>query len=125
MVTYTPVWNKYRPAIIRMLIDSSTGTQEYKLSGHEFVALSGNKKLGYTFTLQVAKSKAVNNIKESAVAKDLLATLQSSPKAAELTDASTFEISLDKQFVLRVTNITTPKPELNTETHGEISSIIS
>ena len=124
MVTYTPVWNKYRPAIIRMLIDATTGPQEYKLSAHEFVALSGNKKLGYTFTLQVTKGKAINNIKDSAVAKDLLTTLQLSPKAAELTDTATFEITLDKQFVLRVTNIT-PKQELNTETHGEISSIIS
>lgn len=125
MVTYTPVWNKYRPAIIRMLIDSSTAPQEYKLSAHEFVALSGNKKLGYTFTLQVTRGKAINNIKESPVAKDLLTTLQLSPKASQLIDTATFEITLDKQFVLRVTNITLPKPELNTEAHGEISSIVS
>jgi hypothetical protein len=99
---YTAVWNKYRPVILQLMIGSSNGPQEYKLSGHEFKALNAKEKGGYSFTLQVSNGKAVNNIRNSMVAQDLLEILQQSPKAAALTAGATYEISLDKQFVLHV-----------------------
>jgi hypothetical protein len=103
--TYTPVWHKYRPAILKMMIDSAAEPQQYKLSDHEFRALNPKQKGGYTFTLQVAKNKLANNIKDYPVAQDLWEVLQLSPKASELIAVDGYEFSMDKQFILHVTKL--------------------
>jgi hypothetical protein len=100
--TYTPIWSKYRPAILKMMIDAANEPQSYQLSNHEFKALSANKKGGFTFTLQVAEGRAVSGLRDCLVAQDLWEILQLSPKASELISSSKFEFSLDKQFVLHV-----------------------
>ena len=99
---YTSLWNKYRPAILQLMIASSEKPQQYKLSGHEFKQLNSREKT-FSFSMQVFKGKAVTNIKKSVVAKDLLTVLELSKKAAELMDTKTYEIKLDKQFTLHVT----------------------
>ena len=105
MRTYTPLWNKYRPAILKMMVDSLETPQEYKLSAHEFKAMNSKQKGGYNFTLQIWKGRASNNIKSSVVAQDLLGILQLSRKASELIDEAPYEIALDKQFVLHVSKM--------------------
>jgi hypothetical protein len=104
---YTPVWHKYRPAILKMMLDAATAAepQQYRMSAHEFRALNAKQKGGYNFTLQVSKGKAINNIKASVVAQDLLEVLQLSKKAIELIDEAPYEISMDKQFVLHINKI--------------------
>jgi hypothetical protein len=99
---YTSLWNKYRPAILQLMIASSEKPQQYKLSSHEFKQLNSREK-SFSFSMQVFKGKAVTNIKKSVVAKDLLTVLELSKKAAELMDTKTYEIKLDKQFTLHVT----------------------
>ncbi len=99
---YSPVWNKYRPAILRMMVDAAGEPQQYKLSAHEFRALNTRQKGGFNFTLQVAKGKAVNNIRDSGVAQDLLEVLRLSKKGAELIEEASYDIVMDKQFVLHV-----------------------
>jgi hypothetical protein len=89
-----------------MMLDAAEEPQQYKLSAHEFKALNAKQKGGYNFTLQVSKGKAVNNIKESLVAQDLLDVLQLSRKACELVEIATYEIMMDKQFVLHVNKMT-------------------
>ena len=103
---YTSLWNKYRPAILQLMIASSEKPQQYKLSGHEFKQLNSKEKT-FSFSMQVTKGKAVTNIKKSVVAKDLLTVLELSKKAAELMDTKTYEIKLDKQFTLHVTQCET------------------
>lgn len=76
--------------------------QEYKLFIHEFKAAGEKVKSGYSFSLEVAKGKALNNIKNSSAAQDLLDMLQQSPRASELMSEASYELSMDKQFVLRV-----------------------
>lgn len=105
MTIYTPVWHKYRPVILKLMVDAANQPQKYSLSAHEFHALNPRQKGGYHFTLQVDKGKAVNNIRESFVAQSLLQILQLSRKASELMDESTYEISLDKGFVLHVNKV--------------------
>lgn len=100
---YTYVWNKYRPAILRLMVDAANGPQQYKFSDHEFRRLSPRKKSGYDFTLHIFKSKATNDIRSSAIAKDLLLILQQSKTVWELTEASAYDLILDKNFVLHVT----------------------
>ena len=105
MKMYTPLWNKYRPAILKMMLESAAGPQQYKLSAHVFKAMNAKQKGGYTFVLQVSKGKAVNNIRDSVVAQDLLEILQLSPKATELSEQKPYEITMDKQFVLHISEM--------------------
>jgi hypothetical protein len=100
---YTALWNKYRPAILQLMVASAEEPQHYKLYGHEFKALNPKEKNGYAFTLQAHRGKAVNNIKNSGMAQDLLEVLEVSKKASELMDKDTYEFTLDKQFMLHVT----------------------
>jgi hypothetical protein len=102
MNTYTAVWNKYRPAILKMMIESSATPQQYQMSQHEFKALSPRQKGGYTFQLKVANSRAVSGLKDSMVAQDLWEVLKMSPKASTMIDEGSFEFAMDKQFILHV-----------------------
>jgi hypothetical protein len=106
--TYIPIWSKYRPVILKLMLDSAEETQHYQLSGHEFKAMNARQKGGYHFVLQVMKGKAMNNIRESQAAKELLEILQLSRKATELTEVSPYEITLDKQFVLHISKMSQP-----------------
>lgn len=100
--TYTPVWNKYRPAILKMMIDSANEPQSYQLSNHEFKALNPKQKGGYVFELEVAGGKAISGLKDSSVAQDLWEILQISPKANELISSHGYKFSMDKQFILHI-----------------------
>ena len=102
---YTYVWSKYRPAILKLMVDSADGPQQYKFSNHEFKSINPKEKGGYAFTLRVFQGKAVNNIKTSAVAQDLLLILQQSRRALELIEASTYEFVMDKHFMLHVAKV--------------------
>ncbi len=99
---YTYLWSKYRPAILRFMIDSEESPQEYKFLDHEFKSINAKEKGGYAFVLRVFQGKAINDIKTSALAKDLLTVLQKSRKAMELMDISIYEFTLDKHFMLHV-----------------------
>jgi hypothetical protein len=105
MKVYSPIWNKYRPAILKMMRDSAQAPQTYPLSAHEFRALNARQKGGYTFVLMVSKGKVVNDIRGSGIAQDLLEMLQLSKSGTELMGESPYEITMDKQFVLHVTKI--------------------
>ena len=113
MKVYTPVWNKYRHAIVKMMIDSEAAPQEYKMSSHEFKAMNVKQKGGYSFVLQISKGRAINKIKDIVIAQDLLEILQLSRKATELSDGSPYEITLDKQFVLHVSKMVVPQTSTN------------
>jgi hypothetical protein len=106
-LVYIPLWNKYRPAILQLMVASSEGPQQYKLYGHEFKGLNPKEKGGYSFTLQAHKGRAKNNIRNSMVAQDLLSMLDTSKKASELMDTNTYEFTMDKQFMLRITRLET------------------
>jgi hypothetical protein len=99
---YTSLWNKYRPVILKLMSSAVTEPQQYKLFPHEFKAIGEKVKKGYSFTLQVSNGKALNKIKDSTVAQDLLQVLQQSKTATQLMTEATFELSMDKHFVLQV-----------------------
>lgn len=98
---YISLWSKYRPVIIKLMMASEGGPQQYKLFDHEFKALNA-KERNYSFELQAYQGKAVNNIKTSVVAQDLLNILNMSKKASELMNENHFTFMLDKQFVPHV-----------------------
>lgn len=99
---YSQLWKKYRPAVLKLMIDSTEAPQEYKFQSHEFKDINPKLKGGYTFTLKFFEGKAANLIKESIIAKSLLLVLQSSNTAVELSEKNIYEISMDKQFVMHI-----------------------
>ena len=99
---YASLWNKYRPVILQLMMAAENDPQQYKLSAHEFKAV-GRREKAYSFVLEVSQGKALNNIKGSTVARDLLGILQQSQKGSQLMREAVYELSLDKQFVLHVT----------------------
>ena len=101
---YFSLWKKYRPAILKLMTDAVDTPQQYKFLDHEFTDINSKEKGGHSFNLQMLKGKAANNIKTSIVAQDLLAMLQNSKKAFELTENSTFEFMMDKQFLLHISS---------------------
>lgn len=99
---FAPLWNKYRPVILQLMSATANGPQQYQFFVHEFKAFSKKDKVTFSFLLQAHNGKAVNNIKTSQVAIDLLAVLQQSKTALQLMGETIFEFSLDKHFVFRI-----------------------
>lgn len=100
---YAGLWNKYRPAILRMMVDADGEPQRYQLSAHEFVAFNNGKKATFNFSMDVSNGKVISGMKDSPVAQDLWEVLSYSPKASELlSSAATYRFTLDKQCVLLV-----------------------
>lgn len=109
--TYTYLWSKYRPAVLKLMVDAVDGPQQYKFLDHEFKQVNAKEKGGYAFVLQLYKGKAINIIKNSVVAKDMLIILQQSRRALELSETATYEFTLDKQFMLHVKKLEAPVEE--------------
>lgn len=100
---YSSLWNKYRPVILQLMSAAiEKGPQEYRLFAHEFKAIGVKEKAGFSFTLEASHGKALNNIRSSTVAKDLLQVLQQSRRATELMSEAPYELSLDRNFIFRV-----------------------
>ena len=108
---YSYLWSKYRPAILKLMVDCANGPQEYKFSNHEFGNVNVKKKVNYSFMLRVFQGKALNNIRASEIAQDLLRILRLSPKASELMEILAYEFRLDKDFVLHISQ--EEAPEMN------------
>jgi hypothetical protein len=99
---YTGLWSKYRPAILKMMLDADVEPQTYKLSNHEFVAFNNGKKGVFAFDFEVSNGKVISGLKGSSIAQDLWEILQMSRKASELVSTATYRFSMDRHFVLQV-----------------------
>jgi hypothetical protein len=99
---FDSIWRKYRPAILRLMVDAAVAPQTYKFASHEFTRLERNTKKDYSFALTMLKSKSVNSIRASEIAHDLLHVLQDSKTATELSQSKAYEFVLDKKYVLHV-----------------------
>ena len=108
---YASLWNKYRPMILKLMLSAEKDPQQYKLFSHEFKAVGIKEKTGYSFVLEVSHGKAINKIKGSTVARDLLGVLQQSQKASQLMTEAVYELKLDKQFVFHVARKVEPATE--------------
>ncbi len=105
--TYSGLWSKYRPALLKLMIDSEQEPQQYRLSSHEFIACNNGKKITFSFELEVAEGKIVSGTKGSGVAQDLLEVLRISPKANELLSAGRYHFLMNNQFILHIQKRTT------------------
>ena len=102
---FFPIWKKYRPVVLKLMIDSLDGpAQSYQLSHHEFSDVNSRKSAVFSFKLKTHQGRVLHPKKASIVASDLLALLKQSAKAIELMDASVFNFVLDSQFKLTVSS---------------------
>jgi hypothetical protein len=99
---YTPFWNKYRPAILKMMQAELNDVQQYQFMKHELDDLGKRPKGGFDFQMVISASKVVNNISNSDIAKDLLNVLQLSQTGSALLATHRYEIALDKKLTLRI-----------------------
>ena len=112
---YNSLWNKYRPVVVKMMVDSADGPQHYQFIQHEFKDINPKEKGGYSFEMHAHQNRAMNNIKMSIPAQNLLEILLNSGKAVELMYADTYIISMDKQFLLTVTKMEVEEEEESEE----------
>lgn len=99
---YTPIWNKYRPALLNLMKAAADGPQEYKFSSHELKGINPKSKTSCAFDLKVYQGKAINPIKNSEIAQGLLSMLQQSRTATELVESATYSFQLDKNYMLHI-----------------------
>ena len=99
---YSYIWQKYRPVILRLMVNAADAPQHYVFSGHEFRRMLPKSRSSLAFILYLHRSKAVNNIKTSPLAHALLGVLRQSKTADRLTEDSTYELMLDEKFVFHV-----------------------
>ncbi len=103
---FSPLWNKYRPALLKLMVDAKTAPQEYQLFPHELRSLAPKgKSLG--FTMRVQRNKPLTKIKDSIIASDLLHALTLSKKATELMEQDIYEFTLSRDFKLHVAIVET------------------
>ena len=128
---YSTLWNKYRPVILQLMSAAvENGPQQYKLFAHEFKAVGQKEKSGFSFMLEASNGKAVNNIKTSTVAKNLLQVLQRERKkrveAFEAFDQTGREEQADKEdFELEVLEEFMPEPLSEDELEEIVDDVIA
>lgn len=99
---FYPLWKKYKPVILKLMVDAQDGPQSYPLSKHEFTDLAPKKNIVYSFKIDLLNLKPLVAIKTSLVAMDFMELIRQSNKAAELTSNATYHLELDKQFNFHV-----------------------
>ncbi|MEQ6165794.1 hypothetical protein AAOE16_01255 [Ekhidna sp. MALMAid0563] len=101
---YTHLWQKYKPVLLKLMVEAQNEPQTYQFQQHEFSDLNNQKRTGYTFKMEIFKNQKQNKL-SSSVATDLLSILQSSEKSDELTQETKYQFQLDKKFVLEVSRV--------------------
>ena len=104
---YIPIWNRYMPVIRLQMKNALNGVKEIKMSKDEFEAYGTRKAANYIISLLVKKGKVINNIKNTAVAKDLFDVLIADKQCRELMEVNDYRFSLGAEFILRI-NIEQP-----------------
>ncbi|MEO9806111.1 MAG: hypothetical protein ABJF04_22820 [Reichenbachiella sp.] len=99
---YSYLWNKYRPVVLKLMVDATNGPQQYQFLKHEFHDINPKEKGGHSFAIEISNGRPSKEVKASAVAKSLFAVLDRSTKASELTESATYGFVLDKQYMLHI-----------------------
>lgn len=102
---YHSLWQKYLKVIEILLSNAIKGEQSLRLHKHEFEISGNRKESGYTFTLEIKKGRVVNNIKGSAVARDLYDILKGSEKIKSMFKETNFKITLGRDYILKIRTI--------------------
>lgn len=95
---YEPIWQKHMPEILLELAKSRPSA--ISLNASDFHEAGDRKR--YVFKLDLEKNTLTNNIKGSAVARDLLRVLQRNEKFNEFAQSRHLVFRMDKDFKLYI-----------------------
>jgi hypothetical protein len=95
---YVELWERYLPVIIQTLQNCNSNMRHILLNSYEF-KLAGNMK-NYSFNLEYTDGKVSNNIKGSALARDLATVMEESKSARQIIATGHIKIRMDKKFCL-------------------------
>ena len=98
---FFPLWNKYRPVILKLMSDSTEGEQQYKFFNHEFKALNGKAK-SFSFFVEITNGRPAKYGKQPPAASGLMQVLHQSQAAVQMMSENSFEFSLDRNFIFHV-----------------------
>ena len=99
---YGRFWNKYRPAILKMMQADLNESQQYQFMKHELTAINQKPKGGFNFRLVISMNKPTRDSSDSDIAKDFLNMLRLSQTGLALMSTNRYEIILDKSQVLHI-----------------------
>jgi len=99
---FYPLWKKYRPVMLKLMVDADSEPQQYEMSKHEFTDVAPKKNIVYSFKIEMFKGTPLVAPKTSLVALDFIAVIKQSAKANELMQTATYAFEFDKQFRLNV-----------------------
>lgn len=99
---YAHVWSKYKPVMVKMMVDAPEGEQSYQLSNHEFIDVNPKRVTGYSFDVEVSKGRVLVEPKNNLLIADLMYILRRSERAIGLMETNKFRFALSKEFKLTI-----------------------
>ncbi len=102
---YYSLWRNHLNDIESKMSNATIVGQSLLLNKQEFEIYGNRKASGYTFTLEIIHGRVVNNIKGSAVARDLYDILIGSEKVKSMFNEKNFKITLGKAYILNIRTI--------------------
>lgn len=102
MNLYYPLWLRYLPVIRLQMKNAVNGSKEIKMPKREFEVYGKRKVSDYILNLEISNGKVSNNIKGSAVARDLFDVLNSDDSCRALLADKNYKFDLGKEFILRI-----------------------
>ena len=99
---YYSLWRNHLNDIESKMSNATMMGQSLLLNKQEFEIYGNRKASGYTFTLKIIDGRVVNNIKGSAVARDLNDILLESEKVKSMFKETNFKITLGKDYILKI-----------------------
>jgi hypothetical protein len=102
---YYSLWRNHLNDIESKMSIATLAGHSLLLKKQEFETYGNRKASGYTFTLEIIHGRVVNNIKGSAVARDLYDILKGSEKAKSMFKEKNYKITLGKDYILKIRTI--------------------
>ena len=102
MTLYYPLWQRYMPVIRLQMKNAVNGLKEIKMSKREFEVYGKRKVSDYVINLEINNGKVANNIKGSAVTRDLFDVLSSDDSCKVLLAERNYKLNMGKEFILRI-----------------------
>lgn len=97
---YQQLWKKYVPVIKILLKKSLAEEQRLALSKREFEVAANKIKYNYQFTMEIEKGKVQNDIRDSAVAIDLMQLLNENGDVQRWLIDKNVKMNMSKGFEL-------------------------
>jgi hypothetical protein len=102
---YLHLWMKYAAAIRILVKKTDIESQKLQLYKHEVDNYSPKSNSGHFFSFEIIKGKAMNSLKNPAIARDLVQVLDSNTVTKSVLKERTIKVSMDKSFELQLEKI--------------------